>query len=222
MIALPSVRVVVAVGAAALIFPIIVVASPVSAQNGHPTMADMPQQGHGLSQKRVEAVKMAIASHAAELELRVEDRQQIRNERLKANQLKACQNRQAAINSHASRAVNAATTIEAKFASIAAKVDTFKISKGVTVDSYEELKADVSTKKTAVDAAVEQANTQLSSFSCDSDGPKAQMQLFVSQMDVVRQALKDYRTSIKNLIQGVRQANGQNRQASSSAAEGSN
>lgn len=220
-------RVLSVVGAATLTF--ILVATPVIAKDGHmgspePEHMEMEQETEHPTQlkqedagRRVEAVNTAIASKAAELKLRIEDRKQIRQERLAGAKLKACQNRQSSIEKHTANATTMAGRVETKFASIAAKVDAFKVAKNITVDNYAALQTDVATKKAAVDAALADAQSQIKDFSCTSEGPKAQLQLFVSQMDVVRQALKDYRTSIKNLIQGVRQANGQNRQATSSA-----
>jgi hypothetical protein len=169
------------------------------------------------TQDRIEAVKEAIASKAASLKLRIEDHQKIKGARLADNQLKSCQSRQAGITKHADTTAKSATSLEAKFTAIATKVEAFKTNKGISVPNYDSALAALTVKKTAVDTAVATANSTIVNFSCSSNGPKAQLQLFVSQMDTARQALKEYRTAIKALIQSVKQANGGNRQSTPSA-----
>jgi hypothetical protein len=168
-----------------------------------------------------EQVQARIASKEAELKLRLQDKQEAIKEKLTNAKLQACQNRAAAISKHLTNSTKAATNLEGKFAAIATKAEQFKTDKNVTVPNYDQLVADVTAKKTSVDTAVAAAQTAASTFSCTSDGPKAQLQAFVSGMDAVRQTLKDYRDAVRNLIQGIRQANGQNRQASDSTTPSS-
>jgi hypothetical protein len=160
-----------------------------------------------------------MASQAAKLKLRIADMKAAHRLRLAGKQLQICQQRQARIEQHAVNATKHATAMSDTFAQIADRVLAFQDEKGILVENSIELVADVEAKRASVDSAVQQANQVISVFDCQSDGPKAQLQQFVGEMDNVRHALKAYRQSIKNLIQGVRLANGQHRQASGSAEE---
>lgn len=170
---------------------------------------------------KMQQMQTRIASQEAQLKLRLENQQQEIKERLTDAKLKACQNRATAIANHLKNSTKAATNLEGKFAAIAQKAEQFKTDKNITVANYDQLTADVATQKTALDSAISTAQSDGTSFSCTSDGPKAQLQQFVSQMDAVRQALNNYRDAIRDLIQAIRQANGQNRQASDSATPSS-
>ena len=194
---------------------------------GNPAIAEelAPRRGGGFGsgviQHKAEEVKARIASRSAELKLRLKLRESERRERLSGRMLKLCQDRHDRIEKHAKNSTKIADKIADTFAAIADRVDQFKVDKAIDVENYQQLKADVESKKAAVDAAITAATGQSTTFDCNSTGPKAQLHDFISQMDNVRKALKEYRTSIKNLIHAVRQANGQHRQATDSAMEAS-
>ncbi len=103
--------------------------------------------------------------------------------------------------------------MEEKFDVIAKRVEDYYTSKvvpsGKTVANYASLVADIQTKKGAVQTALTQAQTNAASFACTSDDPKGQMTQFKDDMRTVKAALKDYRTSIKNLIVAVRSVTGE-------------
>jgi len=126
--------------------------------------------------------------------------------------LKACQARENAIQKRSTHLVTLVTTMESKFDAIAARVEDYYTSKvvlsGKTVVNYDTLVADIQTKKNAVQTAVTAAQTN-SSFDCSSANPKEQMTQFRTGMGGVRTALKEYRTSIKNLIVAVHSVTGE-------------
>lgn len=125
--------------------------------------------------------------------------------------LKVCQNKEAAIQKRNTALNKMAANMLTKFDSIATRVETYYTTKAVpagkTVTNYDALVAEIATKKTAVTVALTTANTDAAAFSCASDDPKGQLTLYRTDMQAVKQALKDYRTSIKNLIVAVRTAN---------------
>ena len=141
-----------------------------------------------------------------------ERRQQVQN-RLTEAKLKACQVRENIIKKRAERLGKLAKTIEEKFDAIAKRVEDYYVSKvvpsGKTVANYDSLIADIQTKKGAVQTALTQAQTNAASFSCTSDDPKGQMARFKDDMQAVKSALKDYRTSINDLIVAVRSVTGE-------------
>lgn len=125
--------------------------------------------------------------------------------------LKSCQARENAIKNRSTHLVNLVTTMESKFDAIATRVEEYYTSKvvpsGKTVSNYDSLVADIQTQKTAVQSALTTAQTN-STFDCTSADPKTQMTQFRTDMMAVQSALKDYRTSIKNLIVAVHSVTG--------------
>lgn len=95
-----------------------------------------------------------------------------------------------------------------KFADIQAKVQNFYtgtvVPNGKTVPNYQALTNDVTTKKTAVDAALAKAKTDIDAMNCDSGNPKENVQKFNTDMRAVKNALGNYRTSVVKLITEVR------------------
>ena len=140
-----------------------------------------------------------------------ERRQQVQN-RLTEAKLKACQARENAIKRRTKQLVELATTMREKFDAIAGRVEKYYTSKvvpnGKTVANYDSLVADIQAKKGVVQTALIVAQGNAESFVCTSDDPKGQLSQFREDMRAVKSALKDYRTSIKNLIVAVRSVTG--------------
>jgi ABC-type transporter Mla subunit MlaD len=132
--------------------------------------------------------------------------------RLTEAKLRACQAREDAIKKRASRLTQLATNMEGKFDKHAQRVEDYYTSKvvpsGKTVTNYDSLIADIDAKKAAVAAALSTAQNDADNFSCTGDDPKGQLTQFRKDMQAVKKALKDYRTSIKNLIVAVRLVTG--------------
>ena len=140
-----------------------------------------------------------------------ERRQQVIN-RLTEAKLKACQARENAIKKRMEQLTKLVTTMQEKFGAIAGRVEEYYTSKvvpsGKTVANYDSLVADIQTKKGAVQTALTTAQGNAGSFACDGNDPKGQLIQFKDDMRAVKSALKDYRTSIKNLIVAVRSVTG--------------
>ena len=121
--------------------------------------------------------------------------------------LKSCQARESAIKTRMSHLIQVVTNTMNQFDRHASRVEKYYTTKAVTagktVANYNGLVADISGKKVAVQTALTKAQSDVQSFSCATD-PKGQMGQFRQDMQVVKMALKDYRTSIKNLIVAVR------------------
>ena len=126
---------------------------------------------------------------------------------LAAAQLKACQNREAAINNIMSRIDTRAQNQLTLFNTIATRVEGFYTSKGKTVSNYNQLVA-------AIASAKSQATTDLSTmqggstFTCTSNDPKGMVTAFQSSLKTEITDLQNYRTAVKNLIVAVASANG--------------
>lgn len=131
--------------------------------------------------------------------------------------IRACQAKENAIKNRISHLTALVTTMESKFDSIATRVKDHYTNKvvpsGKTVANYDDLVADIQTKKDAVDTALKTAQADVDSFSCTSTNPKDQLTQFRTDMKNVKKALKEYRTSIKNLIVAVRSVTGEENKA---------
>lgn len=122
--------------------------------------------------------------------------------------LRSCKAREDAVKNRMQSLTNLATNIEKVFGSIAMKVEDFYTQKvlpsGRTLSNYDALLADISAKKGIVDMDLSSAADMVGTFSCSSDDPRGLLQNFRIAMQKVKTDLKNYRTSIKNLIVAVR------------------
>lgn len=126
--------------------------------------------------------------------------------------LRACQARESAIKTRMSHLTQLATNMMNKFDKHAQRVEKYYTDKvvpaGKTVSNYNSLVADISTKKTAVQTVLNKAQTDTQGFSCATANAKTQMTQFRQDMQQTKKTLKDFRTSIKNLIVAVHTATG--------------
>lgn len=118
--------------------------------------------------------------------------------------LRACEARQDAVKNRMNSLTKLAKNIEDKFDSIATRVEDFYTKSGKTVSNYNALVTDISAKKDVVTADLTDAQSKVDAFSCSADDPKGLLTQFRLEMQKVKTDLKNYRTSIKNLIVAVR------------------
>lgn len=130
-----------------------------------------------------------------------------REARLTDAKLKACEKREQKINNIMARTVDRATKQIEVFDKIATRTKDFYTSKGRTVAGYDTLVA-------AVDTAKQKAEADLASmkntatFDCSSADPKGSAEIFKAGLKIVIADLKVYKTAVKNLIVGVKSAQG--------------
>lgn len=127
--------------------------------------------------------------------------------RLGAAKLKACQNRQNAINTIMKRVNTRAQNQLTLFNGIATRVENFYTTKGKTVSNYDELTSAIANAKAKAEADLNTLQGG-STFSCTSDNPKATVTAFKSYAKTEITDLQNYRTAVKNLIIAVAHANG--------------
>jgi hypothetical protein len=90
------------------------------------------------------------------------------------------------------------------FSSIATKTETFYTNKGKTLSNYDALVADVASKKIEAQTAVDTVTATGVQFKCDGTDPKGVAGDFKVQLKAEIVALKAFKTSVKNLIVGVK------------------
>ncbi|HSW80004.1 MAG TPA: hypothetical protein VLG47_04470 [Candidatus Saccharimonadales bacterium] len=138
--------------------------------------------------------------------------------KLAANMLAVCKKHSDKINMIMSRVVMRGTKQTELFSTIATRVEKFYTDKGKTLDNYDQLVA-------AVNAAQSKAETDLAnlknmdSFKCDGSNPKGQITEFRTAVKTEIQDLKALRTSVRNLIVGVKSVNGTTTSGNTNNAE---
>jgi len=124
--------------------------------------------------------------------------------------LRICQTREGTINIRSERILNMASAMINSFEIKSQKVqdyyNTNMISKGKTISNFGILIGDIQTKKEAVLVELSKARAEAEYFSCTGNEPQKSMKDFRKYMLEVNTALKNYRTSVKNLIVAVRTA----------------
>lgn len=129
--------------------------------------------------------------------------------RLDDARLRACENRQKAIANIMARLSDRGQKQTELFTAIAERTQQFYVSTGRSVANYDALVADVAAKRTAAQAAVSAVTDTGAKFACDTEDPKATATVFRDSLRAEIDALKAYKTAVKNLIVGVRSAQGQ-------------
>lgn len=127
---------------------------------------------------------------------------------LTGGSLTACQAHEQVLKTRMDNLVRLANTMMEVFNKIALRVEDFYKNKvlptGRTVPNYDAFIADISLKQAIVKSDLNIAQTNANDFICTGIDPKGHLTQFRIDMQTVKGALKDYRTSIKNLIVAVR------------------
>jgi len=132
-----------------------------------------------------------------------EKRAEIKTKLLDAR-LKACQQREKAIGNIMLRMSNRGTKQLAVFTKISDRVQAFYTEKGLTLDNYDVLVAEVNAKKIEAEAFVATVKESAPTFKCDGTDPRGAANSFKENLKAQNTSLKSYRTAIKNLIVAIR------------------
>lgn len=128
--------------------------------------------------------------------------------RLADAKLKACQNREKAITNIMSRLADRGQKQLDLFTTIADKTEAFYDTKGNTIATYDALVAELAAKKADAQTAVDTIKSTSTTFTCDGTDPKGVVSSFKDSLKAETAALKEYKTAVKNLIVGVKSAQG--------------
>ena len=123
--------------------------------------------------------------------------------------INSCQARESGIKTRMTQLTKLTANMETTFDRIAEKVKTYYtetvLPSGNTAPDYDILISDIAAKKALIQTELSKASTAIETFSCTSGGdPKTLMNQYQINMRAVKTALKNYRTSIVNLIVAVR------------------
>lgn len=128
-------------------------------------------------------------------------------EKLSATKLEICNTRKDAIDRHVIRIAVRTEKHLGLFDEIAKRAQEFYMTKGNVLDNYGTLSAEVASKKDVATAAVDTLVAQKAVFDCEADDPKGTIATYKAILGDTTGALKEYRTSIKNLIFGIKSVN---------------
>ncbi len=92
------------------------------------------------------------------------------------------------------------------FTTIATRVETFYTKSGKTVANYSALVADMNTKHTAAQTAVNTIKADSTTFSCSATNPQGIVTGFKADLKLEISALQAYRTSVRNLTVAIKSA----------------
>lgn len=172
--------------------------------------------------EKVEQREVVATEHMAQSEerqMQITERKAAAKAKLTDAKLKACQNREARINTILTKQSERATKHLVLFTTIAKRVQAFYSERELTLTNYDELVANVEARKAAAETAVSNMQSPEIAFSCESDDPKAFIQVFVSERKLAIDALREYRTTVKDLIVGVKSVVGSTTSAANKVEE---
>lgn len=164
-----------------------------------------------IRQKTEQTAKAKETAREAKAQLTqtAKERREAMKERLEGRKLKACQNREKAVTNIMVRIADRGQKQVDLFTKIADRTQQFYADKGLSANSYDELVADVNAKKAAAQSAVDSVKSTSVEFKCDGDNPRGVADSFKQSKNDQNLALKAYKTAVKDLIVGVKSANGQ-------------
>lgn len=165
------------------------------------------------SQSSVKIEERTQEQRAADDTLQRVERQEAKAKRdsarqkLSATKLEICNTRKDAIDRHVTRIAERTEKHLALFNGVSERAQAFYVSSSDTLESYETLTANVAAKKDAATTAVATLIAQKDVFDCESDDPKGTIATYKAILNDAIAALKEYRTSIKDLIVGIKSVN---------------
>jgi hypothetical protein len=160
------------------------------------------------AQKEAEARREAARAKADEAKTETEARRTEAKSRLQDAKLRACEKRQAAIVNIMKRMSDRGQKQVDLFSSIADRTQAFYEKKGKTLANYDALVANVAAKKESAQESVAMTSAHGTSFDCGGEDPKGDAASFKEHRKLAIAALKDYKAAVKDLIVGVKSAQG--------------
>lgn len=164
--------------------------------------------GVGAVPARAQDAQTAAEEQKTTAQTNAEERKEAAQGRLADAKLKACENRQKAIQNIMARIADRGTKQLDVFSKISERTQTFYTDKAKTLENYDALVEEVNTKKAAAETAIQAIKDSSTTFACDVENPKGAIEGFKESLKAEITALKEYRTAVKNLIVGVKSVQG--------------
>lgn len=181
---------------------LVAVAVPVTI-NAQPARA---QEAQAEAQTGAQEAREAAEQRREEVQATATEKRQEAKGKLEAAKLRACQNREKAIQNILVRFSDRGTKQLEVFSTIADRTQAFYAEQGNTAANYEELLENVNSKKVAAESAVAAVSDNSTRFNCEADNPKEAVNSFKSSLMDMNSALQEYKVAVKDLIVGVKSA----------------
>lgn len=197
------------IGGLAALCALVLVSAPVYAHDGeeHETTtktATQTQQEKERSEKAKEELRKKLE---AERKAAVEKRQDLKaaaKGRLDEAKKRVCEKRVVQIKRTVGQAAQQGEKHLAVFDTISDRVQQFYLDKKLNVTNYDALVKEVEAKRANVVALI--AKTKDLKFECTDENATGKAEALKNTINALHAALKEYRTSIKNLIVAVKTA----------------
>jgi hypothetical protein len=136
------------------------------------------------------------------------ERRQNKTEKTAAQRQKVCVNVQKAVNNKLSAFNNHADSYLTRLNTAYTKLKDYQSTKNVQVDNWDSLLSAANDKQASATASVDALKALGTSVDCTSSDPAAMLASVKSGAADTRNVLKEYRTSLKNIIVALAHANG--------------
>lgn len=164
-----------------------------------------------------EEQKVQIEARKAELKAKLEAAKEARMNKLEGKRLEICEKRQTKVNNILARGTEQSRKHLGVFQKIEEKVKQFYVDKNLSAEGYDAAVTNADEKEAAAVAAIE-ASTETTFDCATTDGAKpgdAVREL----MKTRHEALKAYRTAVKDLILVVKKGHGQQQNSTTTETE---
>lgn len=174
----------------------------------NPTSTGTQTETESSSQPETEN-QIEVERHTLEQEVQKMHQDAKIEEKLDDSKKRQCDKVAADIDQHAQSFITHANNQLQVFDSISQKVQDFAKSKNLTVAAQSSLLTQITASRAKVLQDITTLKADAAAFKCDGANPKGALKAFHSDAALVRSDLKAYRSLVRQLIQAVRQANGQ-------------
>lgn len=128
--------------------------------------------------------------------------------KLEGLKLKTCQNKANSIKIRSRNIVGHTIKQVEVFDKIASRTSEFYnnkiISRGKTLENYDDLLAEIKIKRDAITPLLEAARTDAEGFNCEGEAPIEQLNQFKEEVKAIIEAMQAYKKSVRDLIVAVR------------------
>jgi len=144
-------------------------------------------------------------TRSTERQAKIEERRDVARERLDAKKKAICERRESSVNKVITNVSERSQNHFDRIAKIYDLTVAFYDEKDLSISNYDELVANVATTKAAAETALRELK-DAPELSCDSDGPKADIQAFRNKRLDKVEAFSAYRDAVKAFVKAVREA----------------
>lgn len=160
-----------------------------------------------LKATRTESISSEISEKRAALEQKIADKKAEANNRLKGRRATTCQTREESINHLLQKRIDTAQEKLDKLTVVQDKLESIVDTHSLTVENAAALTTIMDDRRASTSAAIEAADVLV--FECAATDATKPGKIIIDHMTSVREALKDYQTSLKDYVSAIKASAGQ-------------